>query len=816
LGGGGVLDRVRQRPVLAASLLYLILALALFSPAFAPGRTLSAGDSLWAAVPWAAEKPASVPGLGSNQEQQDATVQFYPALHLTRESLPDIPLWDPHMLSGRPFLGDPQGAVFSLFSVPTYVLPFWDSLAFVAALKVFVAALGAFLLARAVGMRYAGSVTTGLVFGFSLWSVTWVSWTLGSVWVLLPWLCLTAELCVRRPGLLPFAGLGAATGVQWLGGHPASSLQILLAVALFWVGRTLASRETRRGWPRRLLVLGAGFAVGTALAAVSLIPFAELLSHSSDATARAEVSTLLKQPARYLLGIFLHDYWGHAETSLQFGPGLEERAYYVAALPLMMAAGALVIRPAAARVAVALTGAFALAAATGLPPAYDIVIALPGFESTNNGRFAVVAVLCLAVLAGWGLDELSAAAPARRRRIVLGVAAALLVLPIAIALADRSFGREAFGEALRVAWGLADAQVGAAAVIKLASVLEWVVLAGAALVLLALRLGGRLKPAVFVAAALALIVFDLFKAGMGYNPAIEERYANPAPTPAVEYLQERAPERFSALAVAEALSLAYPIPPNVAMRYGLYDARGYVIPTEERYFNLWREVIRDGDCYYLFCTQAPPPTPESLRALSVLGVGLLLQHPGDPPLTDLEAVYSGDDARIYRNPDALPRAFLVSGQTVVEGAGAALAAVADPAVRLRETAVVERPIAGLDDRAGSAGEARIGAYESERVVVEADADRPALLVLTDAWYPGWKARVDGREVDVERVDYLVRGVPVPAGSHTVEFSYEPASWRVGWIVSLLALLTIAAAAAVGWRRRQEPRHAAQTDGMFEG
>ena len=67
-------------------------------------------------------------------------------------------------------------------------------------------------------------------------------------------------------------------------------------------------------------------------------------------------------------------------------------------------------------------GAAALAVATGLPPLYDLVVQLPGFDAANNGRFAVIAVLCLAVLAGWGLDELTArdAAP-RRRGVVLGV-----------------------------------------------------------------------------------------------------------------------------------------------------------------------------------------------------------------------------------------------------------------------------------------------------------------------------------------------------------------------------------------------------------
>ena len=54
----------------------------------------------------------------------------------------------------------------------------------------------------------------------------------------------------------------------------------------------------------------------------------------------------------------------------------------------------------------------------------------------------------------------------------------------------------------------------------------------------------------------------------------------------------------------------------------------------------------------------------------------------------------------------------------------------------------------------------------------------------DNWFPGWKAKVDGRDVPIERVDYLFRGVRIGPGAHTVVFRYEPLSWRIGWIVSL--------------------------------
>jgi uncharacterized membrane protein YfhO len=73
-------------------------------------------------------------------------------------------------------------------------------------------------------------------------------------------------------------------------------------------------------------------------------------------------------------------------------------------------------------------------------------------------------------------------------------------------------------------------------------------------------------------------------------------------------------------------------------------------------------------------------------------------------------------------------------------------------------------------------------------VVEARATRPGILVVSDAWAPGWHAVMGGEELKVERVDYLFRGVRVPAGTHIVEFSYRPLSWRIGWIVSLVSLV----------------------------
>lgn len=804
-----------RRPVATAAALYLVLSLVMFSPALLPGRTLSASDHLWTATPWDSSRPAGVPVLGSNREMVDSVTQFQPALEMTRAALPDIPLWNPYILGGRPFLGDPQSAIFSPFSVPTYVLPFWRSFAIVAILKLFLAALGAFLLGRELRMRFGGALLTGLVFGFSLWSVKWVSWTLASVWVFLPWLCLLCERSVRRPGLLPFAGLATVVGLQWLGGHPSSSFQILVVVALAWVARALASAELRRRLGVRLLTLAAGLIAGTALAAVMLIPFAELLLNSSDLRVRSGASDLLHAPPRYLLGIFLHDWWGSGSTGLELTFTLEH-AYYVGALPLMLAMVALVAGPTRARLAVAAVGALTLAIATGLPMLYDLVVALPGLEAANNARFAVVTVLCLAVLAGWGLSDLTASElGGRRRRLVLGLSIALVVLPVAIVVIGRQLDRDALGAALRVAWGFAtptsdlasEEAGGLTGVIRLASVLEWLVLAALALALLALRVRGRVAATPFVVIALLLVGVDLFKAGMGYNPAIAVSDATQPTTPALRYLAEQRPARFAGLQPRAAATLTLPLPPNLAMRYGLYDTRGYAQPTEERYFETWRRAISpSSDCYYFICTVLADTTPRALRALGLLGASHLLQNHRDPPLRALPTAYAGPDARIYRNPSALPRAFLVDRQVVAPGGDAALALATSESFRPRVAAVTEERIAGLREGvgAGSAapGRARIVVDERERVVVETEAGRPALMVLTDSWFPGWEARVNGERAPIHRVNYVTRGVRVPAGRARVELRYEPVSVRAGFAVSGAALLVLAAAAAIGWRRRR--------------
>ncbi|RKH55554.1 hypothetical protein D7X96_39305, partial [Corallococcus interemptor] len=128
-------------------------------------------------------------------------------------------------------------------------------------------------------------------------------------------------------------------------------------------------------------------------------------------------------PRRYLLGFALYDYWGRA-THIALAPDFTQvRAMYAGALPLALGAAALIVRPTAMRIGVAAFGALMLAVVLGVWPLPELSSYLPIVKTTLHIRLTIVVMLCLALLAGWGLDDLTAE-HVPRRNVLLAVAGA--------------------------------------------------------------------------------------------------------------------------------------------------------------------------------------------------------------------------------------------------------------------------------------------------------------------------------------------------------------------------------------------------------
>jgi hypothetical protein len=163
----------------------------------------------------------------------------------------------------------------------------------------------------------------------------------------------------------------------------------------------------------------------------------------------------------------------------------------------------------------------------------------------------------------------------------------------------------------------------------------------------------------------------------------------------------------------------------------------------------------------------------------------------------LELRLSAPPYEVFENTHALPRAYVVHDAVVAKHDDVP-GLLLSPEFTPGRTVVLEQPPPRpLPTNAPGTSTARIVESGARRVVVEVDATDDGLLVLSDTYYPGWVARVDGEERPILPANLMFRAVPVVRGAQRVVFTYDPRSFRIGALVSILALVGLIGAGAAG-------------------
>ena len=175
-------------------------------------------------------------------------------------------------------------------------------------------------------------------------------------------------------------------------------------------------------------------------------------------------------------------------------------------------------------------------------------------------------------------------------------------------------------------------------------------------------------------------------------------------------------------------------------------------------------------------------------------------------------VYRDTDVTVYENAAAYPRAFVVPEAVLAPDGPAAMARLRDGPLDPRRQVVVESvPDGGVGPfTATPPTDATVVAEGSAVIDLRADAPGGGFLVLTDPYYPGWKAYVNGVETPILRADYLFRAIALPPGSHEIRFIFVPSSLQRGTILSAAGLVIAVSAILVGMlaplaSRRRWPR-----------
>ena len=150
---------------------------------------------------------------------------------------------------------------------------------------------------------------------------------------------------------------------------------------------------------------------------------------------------------------------------------------------------------------------------------------------------------------------------------------------------------------------------------------------------------------------------------------------------------------------------------------------------------------------------------------------------------------------VYENLDAMPRAWLVP-EAVSARPQEILHAIYhsqlpdgrpfDPA----NTALIEEPNAFQATSFDASGKVDIVKLEDTEIVMQTQSSSDSFLVASDIYYPGWEVTVDGQPSPLYRTDYVLRGLPLPAGSHEVRFEFHPKPFYTGMTITLLTALVL--------------------------
>ncbi|HEY7610941.1 MAG TPA: hypothetical protein VIF14_17065 [Alphaproteobacteria bacterium] len=724
--------------------------------------------------------------LGGLTIPWDSKNHFYPQLRFLAASLHggQSAAWAPYVYSGHLQLADPQSLIFSpvmlalalLDAAPTFA--HMDAATLAGLLP---GGIGMLLVFRRSGWRLEGGLVAGLAFMFGGASAARLQHTTQILsYGMLPlalWLLMEA---LHRRSVRHAVAFAVAAAIMAVGRDQVAFLGCLV-LAGYAVYAAVTARGRLRFLASRAIPLAAAAISGAALLAVPLLLTAEMAASSNRPSIAYGAAAVGSLAPWSLLTIAIPDYFGTLhEADLYWGPGAfawgdyanqTDRAQtylYGGAIPALLclyhgiAGGRL--GAGAVRFFVIVFAVAALYALGDYTPAFRALYEIPGVALYRRPADAVFIVgFALAVLGGYLAHRLIAEGPPKvsgRAWALLGLAAAIVVAA-ALAFASEHGHLGVSARAAAIAAG-------------------FLVLAAVAVILAA---RWRTTPALAGAILAATLAADLawHNSGMAINARDPGDYA-PLDGTRPDALAADLARRLAAERAAgrhyrvEILGLGGPWQ-NAPLALGLEATLGY----NPLRWSDYEKATGAGEGSDLPRRAFTPLFPSYRSAMAdMLGIRYLAAGAPiegiDPKLRpgDLAPLGRIGKAYLYANPRALPRARLATAIAVADTRRLIETGSwpADP----REAVVLERMPPEWPSVApprGGTASAKIELYRHDEVVVAVDTAGPAMLVLHDLFHPAWRARLDGAPAAVYRANVLFRAVFVPAGRHTVRFTFHP-------------------------------------------
>jgi hypothetical protein len=731
-----------------------------------------------------------------------------------------FPVWDPHTMCGFPILAAMQGGILY---PPTWLAaflspgPFWTTTVL---LHLILGGLFAFgWLRKGLGVGALGATVGAFLFMLSGYYLSRVLGGHISQICSYPWIAAVfwrTEVLLQRPSLRSWILLAGAVALLFLPGFP----QFPHLVAILMLIRVVAFqiRAGRPGWRTTVAAAGAGLA-GVLFCAPQLLATLELLPEAQRVTGGSyDFAAQLSVPLHGLIGLVVPSFFGDEAGFPYWGPGgIWEASGFVGIAGLLL--GALALRgehPQRWFWAVAAGIALLLVLGKEGPLFRMFYEVVPGVRLFRPpGRYFSVFTFALTALSAAGVDRLwKERSGVRTSARQAGIAAAAIVVSLLAVLAlwqEAAPGNPSLWNGF-VAARLADPDVnvldqdrqdpgfpGRARVHARGGLVRAASTLGLSAVVLLACAWGRLSGKAGACVLGTILIAELASFGHGFMRPYDPMLIS-WPKDFVDVVKGSPGYPFRLVARGDRNMVRV----GKCQVTGLDNVGGYESMILRRYSELINAVQGRSPELLSMVATAEEPHP----VFDMLGVKLWLVAPGTPAPRGWRAIgvlNEGDGSSLLlESPGAFPRAFCVPEAVAIPSREDRLRFLVNPATDLKRFVVLESlPVPVPGGGSGGAAVATVTAFAAGEYAIRTESQSDGYLVLTETWYPGWEARVDGAPVEILRANHFVQAIRLPAGRHSVRFAYHSRWLGLGFLISAGVLAGILGTALL--RRRAGQR-----------
>jgi hypothetical protein len=800
------------------------LEIALVSAAFAALLVLFFRDALFA---------------GQIYVERDLSRYFFPLRLFATDCIKSgiFPLWNPLIFCGNPLFASLQSSVLYPLSIIYYLGDFAKMFNVFIVAHFILAGIFTYMFLRQLGCSVLASLLSGIAFALSGYMTSVVNLlTTLSVVTWFPLAMLLYYRMIKRNGYLNAVLLGVVMTVMFLAGEPSI---LYVVTGLFFCGAVyftieeyIEGRDKRSLAPvRHIKNMFFAIAVFLGLSAFQSLPFIEFIRQSDRENISSQIAAIWNLPIKDTPGMilpFFHDIYKMFISYWQRQSWLDN--YYVGILVFILFVICVFFEKSKRARAMLILGLVGFALSLGKDTVlFDLLYKfVPGFKFMRyHIRFFFIPTFAICVLAGMGLDYYSKNIKKDKR--LKTVAFILLALAfcasIGLLVMDLNFQgclNMAKSLAVNMAWHLHNAPKTFVQVtveqpvflqflmydlINFKRMLMLMVFFG---ILFFLGAKKEVRVNVFILPAFVfLAAIDVFQVNNVYSPlgSINEFRA---PTSNVKFVMKEK-ERLARenpidlnkqlfrICCSPQTVKEHSYVPEQDFNKGMQASKDRLISDRMMEFGIY-DVTMYGSVYLV-------RNSRFLRVIMVDkrfdGMEKMLElfnikYIASSKLTNIKGatlVNKTGPANLYETKKYLPRAFLVENAVVVKESEKIIDEIKKPDFDPGRKVILEEYVSvgtGLKPAPAVADtQPVIKLYSPNKIVIDAAvASKPKFLVLSDTYYPGWKATVDGKAVKVLRADYMFRAVLLEPGRHTVVFFYSPASFKIGIFISLATLIIL--------------------------